>query len=365
MWMTLAVVCVLGIMEVVRKASAPLPSFEGKTVNLWFEESLLLYSDTYRGSQCQKAFNAMEGDAVPYLTGWLNSRLSHFDTGYAKVVHFLPAWAQTRLPKPRDDQFYSRRSDAALRRLGEIGMAQRFKTQSGEPSAKPSVALAVPAMRAILRSTNESGRVWAAQAVWATGPAASEAIPELITLARDFNSPGAIQGLGLMGASASNAVPILTSIAMDDRNERRALAITALGQIGAAARSAAPALASLLESTNESLRIGATRTIASTGFTPDESVPMLTAMRQSSNTLHAQFATLALWNRDRQNVVLQTDLRAALQSDKRVAMLGALGGLGADAAPFVPEIKLLVNHPDPNASFYAKRALRLIQPATP
>ena len=364
-WLGVAGLCALFLMAFLRLATAPLPSFEGKRVNVWFEESLSLDSASYPNSPSQKAFSALEGDAVRYLTGWVNGQPTRFDLGYAKFVSSLPAWAQTRSPKPRDNTFYRNRSDKALILLANIGMAQRFKSEAGEAISKPSIALAVPAMRAVLQRTNDTGQRWAAQAVWFTGSAAAAAIPELITLARDSNNHGAIQGLGMMGELASNAVPVLIGIALDDRNANRELAITALGEIGAAARDAVPALATLLGNTNDALCVGAARAIAETGTTPEEAVPTLLAMKQGTNDRLTLWATLALWNRDRQDASLRADLVAFLQTDKRVGLLASLGGLGTNAASLIPEIKPLVNDPDPSARFYAKRALRKIQLGKP
>lgn len=365
LWLGVAGLCALCLVALVKLATAPIPSFEGKEVNVWFEESLPLDSASYRNSQARKAFSSLEGDVVPYLTGWVNGQPTRFDVGYAKVVSYLPSWAQARLPKPRDNSFYRRRSDKALILLAEIGMAQRFKSEAGEASTKPSIALAVPAMRAVLQRTNDAGQSWAAQAVWFTGAVAAAAIPELITLASNSNSGGAIQGLGMMGELASNAVPVLLSIAQDEQNPKRGLAITALGQMGRGSRAAAPALATMLGSTNESVRAGALRALASTGLTPSEAVPALNSLRQGPNNRLALYATLALWNLNRQDAALRAELAAALQTDNRVGLLACLGGLGTNAAIFVPEISPLVNDPDPNACFYAKRALRMIQPATP
>lgn len=355
----------LGIMEVVRLASTPTPSFAGKGVREWFEDCALLDSKTYPGSPSQKAFEAMEGDVVPYLINQVNARPSPLDEGYTMLLGWLPKWAQSRLPKPRDSEFYKSRSDRAMERLGEIGMAQRFKAEVGEPSVKPPAALAVPAIRIVLLSTNEWRVRWAAQTIHRIGPAAAAAAPDLIMLVRSSTNSAAMQSLGFMGASASNAVPMLINLAMDDRYENRTLAITALANLGETARPTAPALASLISNTNEDVRQSATIALARTGFTPEEAVPALTAMRQGTNEWAALYATLALWNRNRQDTALRVELATALQTDRRAGLLIALGFLGTNAAGFEPDIAPFVNSSDTWERYYAKRALRKIRPVTP
>ena len=138
-----------------------------------------------------------------------------------------------------------------------------------------------------------------------------------------------------------------------------------LGQIGAPAHLAALILTSLLANTNENLRVAATRSLAEIGFTPDEAVPTLTAMTQGTNDWLADVATLALWNRDRQNQLLQAKLVAALHTYKRGWLLFSLAGLGTNVTALVPEIRPLVDDPDSSVSHFAKRALRKIQPIAP
>ena len=310
------------------------PAYGGKRVTEWFKEAQNESGANRSSSPSDHAFREMEGDAVPFLIGRISSQSSA--TPNSRIV--------------------------ALELLGEIGGLQRWKADIGEPSAKPSVALAIPAIQTALHSPDETTRTFAAQAAWSIGPTAAAIIPDLVKLAADSQDIAAIQGLGMMGAFASNAVPVLIEIAADDSSKNRRLAVVALGEIGETARPAAPVLTALLASSNETLRVSATRSLAEIGFTPDEAVPVLTAMRQGTNDWLAGLATLALWNRHHEDSKLQSELIAGLLTDKRGPLLSSLAGLGTNAAPLVPEITLLLNDPDPNVSHFAKRALRRIQP---
>jgi HEAT repeat protein len=358
----LAAFCAIGLLAVWFDRE---PTYAGKPVSFWFENSVPMSSTEYEDSECRKAFSEMEGNAIPYLNRWLIPKPPGWNGIYAFCWQNLPSKVQETLPKPRDAAFYRDRRNQALRLLGDIGMAQRFRLEEGLPVAQPSISLAVPGIAAGLMSADADLRCSAAQAAWFIGPSAAPTIPNLIKLAKDPNEPAAflaIQGLGLMGGLASNAVPALIAIATDDGRREKTMAIVSLGEIGAPARPAVPVLVTLMSNTNEALRIAATRSLGEIGFTPDEAVPALVAMMQGTNGWLTDLATLALWNRNHQDPDLQAHLVAVLHGDKRGWLLSCLAGIGTNAAPLVPEIKLLVNDPDPNVSRFAKRALRSIQP---
>jgi HEAT repeat protein len=252
-----------------------------------------------------------------------------------------------------------------LRLLGDIGHAQRFKAAKGEPSTKPSITLAIPAIQAILQRTNHSGQVWAAQAACYIGSEAAATIPNLIKLAENEQDSGAIQGLGMMGPLASNAVPVLIKIATDPTSNKRRLALQSIGRIGEPARSAAPMLSAWLKDSDEELRITALRALANIGHTPDEAVLMLTTIQHGTNDWAGTLATLALWNRDHQNADHHKRLTAALQGKHSGWLLFDLSILGSNAAPFVPAITKLLDDPDPNKRQRAKIVLRTIELRVP
>ncbi len=339
------------------------PTYNGKRASKWFEEALMA-NQNYHASPSFRAFGEMEGDAVPFLARWVNARPSTFEKAYAKTLSHLPRRLARSLPQPRSQADYYNRRNCALQLLASIGSRQRFKADAGEPSTKPSVALAVPAIQAALRDTNGFDPVFAAQAAWYIGPPAAVTIPDLIRLARVPNGHAvgaAVQAFGLMGPLASNAVPVLLEIAGDAKNKHRRLAVQSLGEMGATARPAIPLLVSLLTETNE-LQVTALRSLAEIGFTPDAAVPALTALQQGTNEWAAALATLALWNREPHNARLSAKLAAVLHTEKRGWLLFDLRLLGTNAALLADEVRSLENDSDPDTRRFAKSVLRNIRP---
>jgi hypothetical protein len=113
----------------------------------------------------------------------------------------------------------------------------------------------------------------------------------------------------------------------------------------------------------QELRVKAARALAAIGTTPEEALPTLMAMTQGTNQWARWFASIALWNRDRQNPNLQASVIEGLRSTNRVGVLICLGQLGTNAAPFLPEIRRLLD--DPFTSFSAKYALRQVEANSP
>ena len=355
------------------RRTAARTEYQGKSVQRWFEEAVKSEgTGDYQISGPFRAFEEMEGDAVSFLTRRVTERPSVFQRAYAKAIACLPAQIVRKLPRsliPLTRSDYINRRDCALELLAAIGRGQRFKAAEGEPSPKPSIALAVPAIQTALRDTNGYDPVFAAQAAASIGPPAASTIPDLMYIVQMRNGsravPGAIQAFGIMGPLASNAVPLLITIAASPRREERLLAVQSLGGIGAAAHRAVPMLTSLLSEQDEQLRQISLRSLADIGLTPDDAVPTLTAIKQGTNEWAARLAALALWNRDRENSELRAEVVAALQKLPG-RMLLDLQRLGTNATPFVPEIKeILEHHPDDRMRRQAKRALRQLQASPP
>ncbi|MBM3840028.1 MAG: HEAT repeat domain-containing protein [Verrucomicrobia bacterium] len=340
------------------------PSSRGKSVREWFEEAL---NDTTPRTDIIQAFAQMEGRTVPFLIRRLNPHPSGLDKARQLALNLLPKRLDRILGSPRPESYYSWRCMTALEMLGYVGTTQRLNLDSRQPTRKPSVAKAVPRIRALLSDDSPSIRSQAAQALWFIGPPAAPAIPELIRLAADANekaSTPAVQAFGLIGPAASNAVELLSQIARSDRRDRLG-AIQSLGLIGQAARSATPALVSLLNDEDDQIRVAAARALAHCGETPDAATPTLAAMLQHTNEWWRIVATLALWNRNPNDAGLTEALGKALHSTNRGPLAYSLAYLGTNAAPFLPQLKELADDPDPHIRRFSRIALRRIQTSKP
>jgi HEAT repeat protein len=346
------------------------PVMEGKRASQWFEAAVLAWrkdpSNTL--SPPMEAFREMEGDAVPFLVRRLEERLGLLGRSYTTLYTWIPAPLAGRLPPPRDEVYRERRA-VALEVLKRIGMTQRLNAELGEPSGKPCIALAIPAIRTALRDDPER----AASALALIGPPSAPAVPDLIEVARGaiihpnpgrrgFPATQAVQALGQIGPAASNAIPLLIEIATDPASPNRRMAVVALGGIGDPARQTVPVLASLLSDTDIEIRLAAMKSIAVIGLTPEEAVAPLEAVRRSdeSHALWRTQSTLALWNREPDNEALRQDLLATLRSDLRILLLDWLRQLGPSASSLAPEIEPLLDDPDPSVERMARRALRAI-----
>jgi HEAT repeat protein len=328
----------------------PEPTYQGKSVSAWFAEAVEATGNSYWTSTSFKAINAMEGDAVPFLTRQLDAHPTIFARAYAAVFLHLPSGMRKKLSTPRDEGYYAFRRLRALELLAQIGSSQRLNSDAGKPTAKTLASTAVPQLCALLHHTNGGTRRFAAQALWFIGPPSAVAVPDLIKLAADPGEEAslhAVQSFGTIGPAASNAVDVLTNIAMSNRKDR-SLAVASLGGIGPVAQSAAPVLAIVLNDTDEKIRVSAARSLAEIGVTPEEAVPALLAMRQSTNEWARTVAAFALWNRNTNDTQLTAELVSFLNSEKGAWLSFSMARLGSGAAPFLPQIKALAaSDPDP------------------
>jgi hypothetical protein len=335
------------------------PAYGGKKVSKWFDEAANMTSEERYRSEAWQAFEMMEGDAVPFLVRCLRARPSLLENLYADLQPKLPRAVRQFLPRPRIYLYASRRI-CALELLGHIGIGQRMKAAEGAPSKKPSVALALPAMKALLESGDKNDRVFTAQAASYIGPLAAPLVPQLTDLVQTPDAGvAAVQALGVIGPPASNAVEALIQWATNTPSHNPVLAVQSLGGIGPAARSAVPLVTLML--TNRVLPFAAARALAEIGVVPDEAVPTLLSMKGGTNSLERSAATLAMWRRDQSDPDLRAQVVESLHSSNRGAVLLSLARMGTNAAVFLPEVRRMVD--DSFEGRFARRVLRQIQPS--
>jgi HEAT repeat protein len=346
------------------------PQFDAIPASGWFEEALkprdghLFHSPIYTNTF--HAFMEMEGDAVPFLSKMATRKSSWSNVTYRKARELarrtLPWLIAKWLPETQDQNTPRL---LAIIILGDIGNLQRTKAESGNPSAKPSITNALPAIRSALKGNDGNLSTSAAYSMGQIGPLAAEIIPDLIQVAktataRDLNIY--VGAIGKMGSLASNAVPLLLSILINTNHPAllREFAIMALGSIGTSAAPAALAIVPFLSHTNYSPVHNATWALASIGATPDEAVPFFEAMTKNPENPDT-IAAVALWNRDRDTKRLCERLTNALNANRKDMVLDALGLLGTNAIPCALKVEELIDDPDPNISRSAKNVLRQIK----
>jgi hypothetical protein len=361
-WLWAALVVVLGVFVLVRLPGLREPAYAGKKVSEWFNEAANMPPHELYGSEAWRAFEEMEGDAVPFLVRCLRARPSPLQNLYVYLYPIRPTRVSRFLPRPRLHLYQNRRM-CALRLLGQIGVTQRFKAADGELSKKPSVALALPAMEALLKSGDEHERASVAAAAMYMGHLAAPLVPGLVELVRTpgsgFASVQAVEALGLIGPPASSAAGALIQWATNDPSHAPVFAAQSLGDIGPSARPAVPLLSLML--TNRICPFPAARALAEIGVVPDEALPALLAMKEGTDTWERCAATLALGRHDPRHRQLQAQVVALLRSTNRTAVLLSLGRMGTNAAVFAPEVRRMVGDTGIVGRF-AKRTLRQIQP---
>lgn len=357
------------------------PSHGGKLLSTWFKEAV---EDSAHRWDVEEAFEAMEGDAVPFLVGEIvNARklLAAAATNPPNPWLMNPAgeaayWLGFGL-KPAGPEI---RQNRAYYLLELIAARQRQLTESGKASRKPSITNAFPVLHEGLRDPKLREEAYALRVVEAAGPVAAEFTPLLLglltnALPSDARLPNIITALGQLGESAVAAVPHLTAIVADPLQtvSHRSLAAYALGQIGPASQTAAPALAELLMYMHTNLtgrqRFRLThvvQSLAATGCTPDSAVPVLEEMiADSTNGWLRMSAVVALWNRRPDDPALRTLISSWLTSTNPGPVLFMLTRPGTNAAEFAREIRALTNHPLPQIRAAATRYLRAPGRTTP
>jgi hypothetical protein len=315
-----------------------------------------------------RAFEAMEGDAVPFLIQVLQKiNPTRPEQWYEEVFKRLPASLAKSLPKPQTTSVYRDRRTRALMMLRVVGCAQQWQwADEGKPSLKPSITNALPAIRAALHDPDGWIRGSALNAISGMGFLAAPLVPDLIPLIADENAPdsgGALVALGSIGPQASNAVPALIRVAAGRQGMKRQWAVKALGQIGAPAREAIPVLLQAIGEPNVFPRELGLQALAQIGYTPAEAVSALTELRRHPEGQIRGLACLALWNRDHQNTNLYDEIVYTLHATRNGDLVYALGAPGTNAAPFAAELEQSLTGFFPDKPL--KRVLKQIRTSGP
>jgi hypothetical protein len=379
------------------------PVFQGKPISYWVGDGFTWTS----GPPDWKAIREIEGDAIPCLIRRVNARPSPLDRSYTylylKLVPHLPTGLTSLLPHPHTDANFNQRRFTALMLLALIGDTQRANDDRGEPSRKTPISVAIPSIRTALGDTNGGLQIYAALAAGYIGPPAAAATADLTNLAWSSGATrtvqAAVEALGQIGPAASNAAPLLAQILNDVKcfpGVRRA-AVVSIAQIGRTPEEAVPGLAACLTNPPASERLSwrdrrvaayaalalwnrdpknaeLRAAVAAAVVSPLDLLLPAPAWSQYSSTLEVNYTRTSpgeavygevLFLLSRSGGALPP--RAALFTPNSDFIQGlactrgpgadpafslwpgglirSLGGLGYDAAEFVPEIRAIVSQP--------------------
>lgn len=287
-----------------------------------------------------------------------------------------------------DDKDNRARAAASLRQLRPTGKAVAIE------------------LLVALDSPDETLRLDAAAGLWRIekNPAALKAVRKLLASADAKVRERAALDLGAeFGADAKPAVPDLVKRLFDARAAVRMNSAEALGRLGPVAKDAAPALLAVLEGDEPQYVLSAAcealgRTdpaekptvVAALKVKLEHPAPLvrahaalaLVALGDASGKEEATrglthrthqvriTAAEALWriNKDGRAIPLlvraleESNLTGTDGDNERYMAARALGRIGADAKPAVPELLKLLGHPDEHLDATARTALKAIDP---
>jgi HEAT repeat protein len=144
----------------------------------------------------------------------------------------------------------------------------------------PAAAVAVPALRRVLKEKDTDIRDYAVNVLRSIGPGAKIAVPDLVEMLQDKNNDQRLRecagfALGDIGPDAKAAVPELLELLSSGDEQTKQMTLYPLGKIGDAA--AIPALLSILEDKNQPvvLRAGAAASLGHIGPKAKAAIPAL------------------------------------------------------------------------------------------
>ncbi|MBM3979662.1 MAG: hypothetical protein FJ304_05150 [Planctomycetes bacterium] len=313
-------------------------------------------------------------------------------------LSFLAAVAQYRIDPKADnaltlagyleDKDHKRAAARALRQFPPTGTAVAIELRLALDSADEELRLdvaatlwrmeknagALKAVRKLLASDDAKVRQQAALDLgFEFGPAAKDAVPDLVK--RLFDVRAAVrstsaEALARVGPVAKDAVPALVAVLEGDEAEFvLSAACEALGLIAPTERAAAvAALKARLEYPAPLVRAHAALALVRLS---DQSGKEEATRGLTHRTFQVRItAAEALWrmNKDGRATALlvraleESNLTGTEGDNERYMAARALGRIGADAKPALPELLKLIDHPDDALAATARAAAQAIDP---
>jgi HEAT repeat protein len=185
----------------------------------------------------------------------------------------------------------------------------------------------------------------------------------------------AIFALGAMGPDARAAVPALAAVLAKDADaEARHQAALALLKIGPAARAAVPELAQALDDEEPAVRMNVALLLNRLGPEARPAVPaLIKALKRGGNQTNVrgfyvtiqETAALALGRASAGTAegvpALTAFLEGAGTAERREYAARALGAVGSEARPAVPQLRPLLKDPSDVVREAAEQALQMIE----
>jgi HEAT repeat protein len=253
--------------------------------------------------------------------------------------------------------------DAAVKALQDEDDYRRLTALQTIGNRGNPARSAVPEVLALLKT--EKNRDVRAQAGKTLSQIGAPALEGLIGALADPSADvrfTAAQALARFGPDAADAVPALAARLADDAAGVRAAAAAALGEIGPRAQPALPALADVLQDATP-VRNAALRALAQIG---SPSVPILRAGLRSRKTATRSGCAFALGVLGAEAEPAVPELVQLVQHDSepkvRSTAVAALGAIGPAAREAVPALARCLKDPDRMIEYQATQALAAIGP---
>jgi len=244
-------VLLVGILSVIcwQVLRPRVPAYQGKTLKIWLEESLLAYNYTTPPTEESMAAREEVGtairqigtNAIPLLVKMATDKASPLKSRLIMIAR-RQRWVATHLHTDHENQ------EMAV--FGFYALGSLAKD-------------AVPALIDLLGDSDVETRLHAADGLGNIGPTAKAAVPYLIPFLNDTNRIvrwDTTVNLGRIHSESTLVVPALLK-SLNRSNVILTTTITVLGEFGGEATSAVPFLVQHLNAENDYVRLEATNAL--------------------------------------------------------------------------------------------------------
>jgi HEAT repeat protein len=352
------------------------PAYKGKTLSSWVAD--LKSSEPGTRAQAVAALDAMGPEAVRGLSEALEKKPGILSRLNLALGRYTPAFMKRPMRALFNPAGAVMNRYAAAEALKVLGTnAQDALPALSKTLSDPNVLLssaaglalgkigppAVPALVQALDNGDYNVRANACAALAEIGPASSPAIPRLVRILQDENGPIVSTASYTLSRIGGESVPALLPLLVNTNFMVRRWAVYALNYVGPQARPAIPAVIKLLQDTNVQVRTIAVSAISAIDWNSRESGEALLAATQDAESDVKTAALAALATRPDVVIRRMPDFIEMLDSplsQMRANAAYALGQAGEHATNALPDLRKLLNDPDPSVRQKADGAIKTI-----